>query len=43
MRLAVAVAVLFLSGCGHVIDGAPTKEPTRLDCNLIFPGPDPRR
>ena len=38
--LAVVAAVVMLCGCSRVVDDArPVKEPQRVDCDLIFPGP----
>ena len=42
MRIvAVAAAVLVvLCGCARTVDDAnPVKEPQKVDCDLIFPGP----
>ena len=41
MKLAaIAAAVVLLAGCARTVDDAtPVKEPQRIDCDLIFPGP----
>ncbi len=36
--LAFIIAVL-LTGCTRTIDATPVKEPQKVDCDLIFPGP----
>ncbi|WP_313673294.1 hypothetical protein [Mycolicibacterium sp.] len=42
MRKLIALAclvVLVLTGCARTIDATPVKEPQKVDCDLIFPGP----
>lgn len=40
MKLAaLAAAIVLLTGCTRTIDAQPVKEPQKVDCNLIFPGP----
>ena len=40
MRLTgIVLALLVLAGCSQPVSVNPTPEPTRLDCDLIFPGP----
>jgi hypothetical protein len=34
----ILIAVLVM-GCSRTIDATPVKEPQRVDCDLIFPGP----
>lgn len=36
--LTAILLVALLAGCQQV-DGTPQPEPTKLDCDLIFPGP----
>jgi hypothetical protein len=36
----LAVIVAVVSGCARTVDDAtPVKEPQKVDCDLIFPGP----
>lgn len=39
MKLALIALVVALSGCTRLVDAQPVKEPQRIDCNIIFPGP----
>jgi hypothetical protein len=39
--LVILVAAL-VSGCSPSVSGTPQPEPTKLDCDLIFPGPNGR-
>lgn len=42
MKLIVlAIAAVLVAGCQPVA-GTPQPEPQKLDCDLIFPGPDGR-
>jgi hypothetical protein len=34
--------VLVLTGCKPAVSGTPAPEPRKIDCDLIFPGPDHR-
>lgn len=52
MRIAaLLVAAIFVAGCapvnldqvmGRATEGTPVTETQKLDCDLIFPGPDSR-
>ena len=43
MKLLSLVAVILLVvGCSQNVAGQSVPEPQRLDCDLIFPGPDGR-
>lgn len=37
--VAVLLSAVLVSGCASSVEGAAVPEPTKLDCNLIFPGP----
>ncbi len=47
----IALVVVLLTGCSNTgqldqimgrTEGTPVPEPNRIDCDLIFPGPDSR-
>lgn len=37
--LTLAAAIVLLTGCTRTIEATAVKEPQRVDCDLIFPGP----
>jgi hypothetical protein len=39
MKLALIAVVILLTGCTRMVDAHPVKEPQRIDCDLVFPGP----
>ena len=37
--VALVAAVIVVAGCTRTVDAQPVKEPQKVDCALIFPGP----
>lgn len=37
--MALLCAALVVVGCTRTVEASPVKEPQKVDCDLIFPGP----